>query len=768
MKKKISYILLASILVFQLGACGVGDREITGTSNTEEIQDTGAADSREASADSEGMPDASAVLDLEGKDNSLNAYSAVVNTPLQTENPAGSIQGGNRLFLGASRGYYFMKHLYEKVDECWDELSYVTAEGEMGSYSFDLEHQLWDVGQVAGTNHYVAFAYEVQEDEADYRFYLTERDENNEVLREFPLDCLNGSSSYKEILMSSLNFAVDHSGVVHLIRETGGNKQYQLISPDGDILTECVPDGYIVELVALYDGRVAFLATKWSDEIQGVRATLQCADAETGQPVVLAAPALDINYFTLLDEKTLLYADQEGVYRSELSGKNPELLYRWIDHGITAQTIRAIQADEKGGISLIYDDSSAFNYNYIHLKPTTENVEICEITLAVSPHRMSVYQPLVVAFNKQYPSFHIELKSDYDQAALLTELIAGKGPALIDTSLTGFEEQEKLWEPLDSVMEQMGITEELQPSTLEMGKINGIQYGMVTDFRLKTLVTGNPDLKDWDYDGFLQCIEDSPALEAVFNFYGFYGGGDFRPHFIMNFLSHGIDDAYFFDGKAGRTKFDTGEFRRVLEMANKYCEGEEQIGPGRTLLEEKVLCNELQISKPEDLALYRVCYGENANYIGYPTKDGSVHFMDGSSPLAIRRTVTEEEKAVAVAFINVCLSYEGQSQAVKDLNFGLSVRRDVLEEQIAAMNADTEVFLPGFDPFTIGNDLNIELDRKTLLDIIEKARPVQYLPKELMDIRDEELGQYFSGTISEDKLIDNLESRVGLYLGERN
>ena len=30
------------------------------------------------------------------------------------------------------------------------------------------------------------------------------------------------------------------------------------------------------------------------------------------------------------------------------------------------------------------------------------------------------------------------------------------------------------------------------------------------------------------------------------------------------------------------------------------------------------------------------------------------------------------------------------------------------------------------------------------------------------------LGQYFSGTISEDKLIDNLESRVGLYLGERN
>ena len=58
MKKKISYILLASILVFQLGACGVGDREITGTSNTEEIQDTGAADSALAAVPAE--PDAPA------------------------------------------------------------------------------------------------------------------------------------------------------------------------------------------------------------------------------------------------------------------------------------------------------------------------------------------------------------------------------------------------------------------------------------------------------------------------------------------------------------------------------------------------------------------------------------------------------------------------------------------------------------------------------------------------------------------------------------
>ena len=187
------------------------------------------------------------------------------------------------------------------------------------------------------------------------------------------------------------------------------------------------------------------------------------------------------------------------------------------------------------------------------------------------------------------------------------------------------------------------------------------------------------------------------------------------------------------------------------------------------MLEGKVLCNELRIKKPEELAAYRICYGEGANYIGYPAKDGAVHFMvSGCSPLVVRRTVTEEEKEVAFAFIGWVLSYEGQVQAAKDLNYGLSVRKDVLEEQIAALNESTEVFVPGFGQIMLGDSLDIELDRKTLLHMIEKARPLRYFPTDLRNIMNEELEQYFFGLITEDMVIDHLESRVGLYLEERN
>ena len=699
-------------------------------------------------------------------DNSLDAYSRTVDIPLQTEAPADALEGGSSgFFLANSRAYYFKKHLFADWKENWDEISFVTAQKDAGSASFDIEHQLWAVGPAAGTDHCLALSSGTQEGaEEDRRYFLTERDEEHEAVREIPLNFLNGRS-LSETLDILLCFAADNLGTVHLVRQTSEGQQYLLLSSEGDILTEYnSEEGDIQELVPLNDGRIAFLSvTTLNDEARTSRTSLQYLDAESGQPVLLAAPKTELYRFTLFDEDTLLYADGEGVYRCDLSGNNPEPLYLWRNHGIISHGVSALQADKEGRISLIYESSE--NDNYLCLEPTTEKLEICQITMAVSTYATADYEPIVALFNRRYPSCHLELKEyDYNDTALLTQLIAGQGPVLIGTYAIPFSDHEELWEPLDTLLEQMNITEELLPSALDLGRINGSLYGIVRDFNLNTMVTGDPDLKDWDYDTFLQCIEDRPELEAVFNQYD----GDFGSIFVMNFVN-GIDDAYFLDAEAGTTNFDSAEFRRILELAKKYCVRKEAVSPGSSLLEGKVLCNRLSIYKPEHLALYRSCYGEDVNYIGYPTKDGSAHFISsGNAPLAIRRTATEREKAAAGAFLSLCLSYEGQALAAKTLNFHLSVRTDVLEEQIAAMNGSTTAHVFGFDEFRLGSALNVKLDRKTLLDLIAKAEPRSSVPGELNDILYEELDAYFSGTITEDMLIDHLESRVGLWLAERN
>ncbi|MCM1057796.1 MAG: hypothetical protein NC517_09330 [Firmicutes bacterium] len=767
MKKIISCILITVMLVPQLCGCGTERKASPEAVDTEDVQDvsgTGETDGTDEPVRPESVLDLSAISKLAGKDNSLDAYSWV-NGPQQIEIAAAAPGGGikGQFFLGNTRAYYYNKSFLAKQELNWDELAFSTLEGGKNAIRLEGEDLLWGAGPVCGTDHYAALEcvlQESQEGEEDiYRFFLTEKDENNETVREVPLDFLNGSSQYD--LYWDCSLAVDGEGVIHLAQKEEEEWRYLFISAEGEILAEYSGNVQLFRgFVPLYDGSIAWRTV---EDMADLATILQRTDRESGRTVTLAAPKKEVYCYTLFDDNTLVYADGEGVYRSDLSGNEIEPLYLWRNHGILLTGVPVIQADEAGNISLVYEDAK--DAYYLRLEPVTEEVEIHQVTIALSQGAdLEFYQTAAAMFNRKYPTCHIELKSDYDKTALLTELIAGKGPVLIDGFLVGFEEQEKLWEPLDAVMEQMGILDELETSTLELGKINGTLYGVVMDFELDTVVTGDTDLKDWNYDTFLQGVDDRPELEAIFNLYG----GDYGTYFIMNFLSHGIEDSYFLDAEAGTTNFDSDEFRRVLEMAKKYCVRNDRVDPGRSMLAGRVFCNELSVSKPEHITLYRICYGPDVNYIGYPTKDGAAHYIRNDFPLAVRRTASKEDKEIACAFIQMCLSYECQSRARWDINFLLSVRRDVLEEQIAAMNKNTSVAKEGFGQVVIGDSLNRELDGETLHDLIDKAKPKRYFPIELRNILSEELELYFADAITEDMLIEHLESRVGLYLAERN
>ena len=746
MKKAINNIILTVVFAGLLSGCGSGASDV--------IQDVSEADSQEISVGAGGILDPSAVLNLSIKDNSLDAYSAAERVALQPEKPENVMEdnGMAESVLGATGAYHFKKHILSSAAESWDEVLFVTGEGKANSERYEVKDQLWGIGQVVGTDHYVVFSVRVQED-GEYQYFLTERDENHEYLREFPLNFLSGEVG--EVITSLSDFLVDQSGRVHLVRS-----KYILASQEGEILEEYTPDnGYIKRLAPLYDGRIAF-EIKGDGKDGGM--LLQYIDEETHNPVTLATLKKEAFCLTLFDEDTLLYADREGLYRSGLSGENPEMIYRWSNHGVIIHGVSALQADEEGRIKLIYSDSE--NGNYLCLEPTTEEMAVCEITMGVGPDDMNFYKWVVAEFNKRYPTCHIELvEYTYeDKTALLTQLTAGKGPVLLDPSMLGFEELEELWEPLDTVMEQLGVTEELLPTAMEMGKINGTLYGVVKNFWLETVVA-SPDLKDWDYDTFFQCIQDRPELEAVCNYYDRAQG--LNSLYVL--LNHGLDDNYFIvpDEETGEMYFDSERLRQVMDLVEKYCIAEE-VEPGNSLLEGKTLCNVLTIRTPEEAAEYRLIYGEDANYIGYPAKDGGMHYMFPFGMLSIRRTATKEEKEAAAAFLALHLSYEGQIHAAKAHTFQLSVRRDVLEEQIASASMGSQMNIPG--EVSVGSNVDIEKDGAMLLDLIDRAKPYKTFPRELWNILYEEEDLYLSGSITKDILIDHLENRIGLYLGEKS
>ncbi len=744
MKKAINNIILTVVFAGLLSGCGSGASDV--------IQDVSEADSQEISGDAEDILDPFAVLDLSVKDNSLDVYSAAGRAALQPEKPENALEGSGieESVLGATGAYHFKKHIFSSAAECWDEVLFVTGEGKAGSERYEVKDQLWGIGPVVGTNNYVTFSAKLQED-GEPRYLLTVRDENHEYLRELPLDFLSGEEG--EVITGLSDFLVDQSGRIHMVQS-----KYILASQEGEILEEYTPDnGYIKRLAPLYDGRIAF-EIKGDGKDGGM--LLQYIDEETHNPVTLATLKKEAFCLTLFDEDTLLYADREGLYRSGLSGENPEMIYRWSNHGVIIHGVSALQADEEGRIKLIYSDSE--NGNYLCLEPTTEEMAVCEITMGVGPDDMNFYKWVVAEFNKRYPTCHIELvEYTYeDKTALLTQLTAGKGPVLLDSSMLGFEELEELWEPLDTVMEQLGLTEKLLPTAMEMGKINGTLYGVVKNFWLETVVA-SPDLKDWDYDTFFQCIQDRPELEAICDYYGGNGMND-----LFRLLIHGLDDNYFIipDEETGEMYFDSERLRQVMDLVEKYCIAEE-VEPGNSLLEGKTLCNVLTIRTPEEAAEYRLIYGEDANYIGYPAKDGGMHYMFPFGMLSIRRTATKEEKEAAAAFLALHLSYEGQIHAAKAHTFQLSVRRDVLEEQIASASMGSQMNIPG--EVSVGSNVDIEKDGAMLLDLIDRAKPYKTFPRELWNILYEEEDLYLSGSITKDILIDHLENRIGLYLEEK-
>ena len=707
------------------------------------------------------------------RDNTLDDYTAVLHLPLVPQRPEGELGGMWEYALGDTCGAVYKKHVLGSAEDSWEELKIVTDQGDENSvrlaFRENVVNQAWGMGSIIGSDHFMMLDMEVSED-SQWKYRLFEIDADQQILRTVNLEFLAGDGGE-----APDEFMVDREGNIHFTTRywsyatdegTAEKKNYYFIAdPDGELLAKYDYTGIALRLVALYDGRVALWSQTVDREGQGIGSRLECADIGAGKMAALVeldrnAPKVFLSgaYFTMWDEKTLLYADSKGLHFADLSGNSTGDVYIWVNHGISFSEMEQLRVLEDGCISLIYSDTQR-DGNLLILKPAQEKVEVQQIVLAVSPYMRYVYYPTVVEFNKKYPAYHIEIRTDYDETRLLTELTAGRGPVLVETDAYGFEDYEKLWTPLEGLFDGEQWEDVLIPQAMELGKIDGTLYGVVSSFELKTVVIAENEPTDWDYKGFLYGIESDSSIEAICN------GQNNVWSFMYHFLIHGMEDNYLLDAESGATYFDSDGFRRALRLGMAYCDENAYVEAGTPLFEEgKVFCNEIRITRPELVDLYRIFYGRDANYIGYPSKNGSAHYVDSNCLLTIRATASDEEKKIAGAFLQMLLSRDEQLEGTKNSNFCLSVRRDVLEEQIGQVNEMSMPYVSGFNQITLGKDYDREYDAWLLDKLLENARPERHLPKELNAILREEVEEYIAGAITEDVLIDRLTKRVGLQV----
>lgn len=702
-------------------------------------------------------------LDLSGgtwKDNSLDKYSATNNHELKRSYPEdGLMGGGTASFVSNTGAYHFKKHLFEEYEECWDEIVYVDQEGNSVSNHIDIGEQVWAVGAIAGSDDCLVEKITLQEGSDYMEHHVMVLDKDMTPKQDIHLSFLDGE---KLVVLSEM--MMDADGNLHFVSHEE-ESHYIITDSAGEIINDYrLSEGW-ENLYLMADGRVAIKTEALIEDGTATRYTFQYYDSTSQSMVkfseVNAEYRASILNMICPDESTVVFANKRGIFQGRPENiEGADCLYQWEKHGLFVSRVNDLQCPEEGRISLVCLEGE--KEYYLNLVPTTEDVPVQRIPFAVSGYKRTLYEKAVAAFNKKYPTYQIVLKSDYEQTALLTKLMAGDGPVLIDTTLTGFDTQKELWLPMDKILNKLKLTDEVVLPVMELGKIDGQLYGIVDDFSLDTVVNIGDEPRSWNYDTLTKEILENPKLEALTDKVSCPDAWTF----ISRFLLHESEDNYFIDWEAKTTNFKEPKTREVLEAIKKYYSTSKGCKMGELLEEGGVLCNQVNIQRPEQLALYRMYYGEKLQYSGYPTKNGAKHYLVSNQPITIRKNASKEEVIGACLFLQTLLSYEVQAEKIKNDMHNCSVRKDVLEEQLVAVNKDTNAYAMGIDQTRLGDSVDHDKDKETFYYLLENTTPKKYLPKELLNIFAEELGWYIEGEITVDMALEHLENRIQLYLDE--
>lgn len=562
---------------------------------------------------------------------------------------------------------------------------------------------------------------------------------------------------------------VDETGTIYMRFYEEEKYVWKILSPE-DVITRAISEvtEADVALTALADGSVGLLHFYWQSGAPLDSANV--ADLYTldkqGQEKLLLSGEAGALFMTMQDEEWLVYANGEGVYKKSLINGEKSLLYLWSLHGISFPEIRGIQVDESGRVGILMKKDEKLTY--IRLSPPEVagkpvptpqlDGEPVQITFLGNPY--TDYRELIVEFQKQYPQYTVMKVSYPDEARLLTELMAGKGPVLLDTSNIDFKENIEYWECLEEELEDSSLKEELLEKVQLAGQIEGRQYGIVSSWQLFTFATMYQDVENWNYEEFIDYIKSKPQLESIYS-------EQSPAYFIERYFFRDLNNCLFINVKEKKVNIDTPQFRELLELAERLARplDEPILGAENT---EKVISGtrlglDLYILQPGSLA-WDLEEFKGMNIIGFPGAKGSEHYINGGWPVVIRETASIKEKEAAFTFMEFLLSYEGQKIFLES-EYEISVRKDVLEEQLQEQPTVPIVedgWLVGYEE----PEVSIDVWNAEFMKLYEKLQPYYTFPEELEDIIEEELKAYFNDNRTLEETTSILQNRVQLWLDE--
>ena len=674
-------------------------------------------------------------------------------------------------------------HRYSLSDSTADEVELSLPEGvNLNCWTIGADGCLyaalviWDWNDAAGisNNTYMAAKYDTQGKEL--------------FVRDFT-DIVEGESYLDDIDVDGEGriYISEHSAI--WLFDAEGN-------PCGNVDLGFGMSGWINSCCRGKDGRVYAAVTSYDGNGSSTALSVVNFEKKSLESSYTGFPSAEV--LVQDAEGNFVLHDGTSVYVYRLEDQEKEQLFDWLDCDINGDSVRAFNVLSDGRIVAIYQDWNRNESGLVALnKVSADAVEQKQQIVLGMMYQDSDMEAAVVNFNKSSDTYHVTIKHyiDYDswsetsisdaQTRLNNDITSNNCPDIL--CLSGINVQQLaakgVFEDLSPYLEKSILDRsDMLDNVLDAYTYDDRLICIPDRFEVGTIIGSAARVGEemgWTLEEMIAFADAHPKSQLFDWMY--------KENIMSYCLTYNADS--FVDWKSGTCRFDSDEFKALLEFVARFPSYEEMTyGEGQASTPERIQNGELllceaTIDELDDIQLYVEMFGGPVTCIGYPNGDGSsgaVLFPSGAYAITSRSQVKEG----AWDFIESYLTREGNSffrwgfpnskselerMADEEVNVEYVLDKNgepMLDEHGNPMVVDGGSKSWGWDNWTYYYRVPTQEEVDMVLELIQSARMGSAGNEQIMAIINEEAAPFFQGQKSVDEAVSTIQSRVQVYVDE--
>lgn len=518
------------------------------------------------------------------------------------------------------------------------------------------------------------------------------------------------------------------------------------------------------------------------------------------------------------DDFDYTYENNGTFYGCKYDSEDSVKLFSWLDNDIDSSNFNSgLEFADDGRI---YTMETIYNYSSssTDAKGNTYNLIIME---PVDPSTVPVKQQLTLAcfnldwdlrseiinFNKSHDDVRIVV-NEYSQYAtdddytaglqkLNTEILSGNVPDLfLFNTYNSMPVQQyiakgilmDLWPLIDSDPELS--REDLMTHFFDALSVDGKLYQLTDSFTLatvagKTSVVGSG--KSWTMDDLMKALNQQPEGTSIFSTY------DTKDSILQDCVARNAED--FIDWSTAQCHFDSQEFIDLLTFANQFPTEISYDDYGNIVMDGvtydmavdtvdsdasrlrsgKQMLYRTTLYSFQDYLMTAHMFGEDVNFIGYPTTTGNGSSFNFDSSMAISTKCSNVD--AAWSFLRTLLTEDHQT---KDYWYQFPTNKhsfDTMAKQIMTKEYETDpetgeevespkvtIWLDSDNQEYVYAMTQQELD--TFMDLYNNTNSIVSYDQEIYDLITAQTEAFFNGQKTAEETAKLIQSSVSLYVFE--